>query len=98
MTVTENVGPGFATRAKEPAHTPIETGESVAELAASDTGTPLGVSKTNPFPVEGQAPGERLLVTEGLSGTDPWLSMQKYSSCAPPPCVRFQNTDVGLLV
>jgi|SRR2546422_817057 len=98
VTVTENVGPGFAIRAKEPAHTPIETGEIVAWFAASDGGTPLGAWKTNPFPVEGQAPGgPRLLVTVGLSATEPWLSMQKNSTCGAPPCVRFQNTEVGLL-
>ena len=80
MTVTENVGPVVCMGAKEPAHTPIETGVVVAELAASEGGTPLGVWKTRPFPVEGQIPGgPRVLETVGLSGADPWLSMQKYS-------------------
>ena len=84
--------------AKEPAQTPIETGEAVAVLAVSDGGTPLGDWKTKPFPVEGQVPGgPRVLVTVGLSATEPWLSMQKNSICGAPPCVRFQNTDVGLL-
>jgi hypothetical protein len=58
----------------------METGVVVAELAASDTGTPLGVMKTKPFPVEGHVPGgPRVLETVGLSGADPWLSIQKYS-------------------
>lgn len=99
MTETVNVGPGFARGANAPAHTPIETGEVVAVLAARVGGTPEGDWKTKPLPVEGQAPAPpRLLVTVGLSDVDPWLSMQKYSICGAPPCVRFQNTEEGAFV
>ena len=80
VTVTVNVGPVRVGGVKTPAHTPIVTGVAVALFAASVAGRPRGLSNVNPFPVEGQVPRVRVLVTAGLlSGAVPWLSIQKNS-------------------
>jgi hypothetical protein len=79
VTVTVNVGPVKVGGVKVPAHTPIVTGAIVALPAASVVGTPTGASNVNPFPVDGHAPRTSVLVTDGLSGAVPWLSMQKNS-------------------
>jgi hypothetical protein len=78
-TVTVKVGPLKLGGVKVPAQTPIVTGAVVALPAASVAGTPIGVSNVNPFPVDGHAPSTNVLVTEGLSGAVPWLSMHKNS-------------------
>src|SRR5260370_41475235 len=77
VTVTVNVGPARVGGVKTPAHTPIVTGVAVALFAASAVGRPRGLSNVNPFPVEGQVPRVRVLVTAGvLPGDVPIVTLK----------------------
>jgi hypothetical protein len=96
VTDTMKAGP-VPMDSKLPAHTLMVIGVVAATCAASDVGTPTGVSQTKLLLVDGHTPvviPPPETVTAGMSEAVPWLSMQKYAEVEEVPAVSAQVNGV----